>query len=214
MMVLRGMRYDVRKDPAARAELLGAAHTRAHVGRGRSREDAEALFGVVWGADVIGYVLGEAGEPQLRQLVFVWPPLSSADQKLGVHPVRRVAAAADAALVARSSVHPVSMVVLVYCHTMTSPALAACADISVAHQVFNVRSLALFPPDHMAVPRHEVLSAEEAERVKASVSYTLPALCADDAMVRCLGVPRGAVVRIHRNDGQTTPSVVHRQYRA
>ena len=53
------------------------------------------------------------------------------------------------------------------------------------------------------VPRHEILSNEERERVLEELNVVpkqLPRIRHDDPVVKQLGAQKGDIVRVHRND--------------
>ncbi len=67
--------------------------------------------------------------------------------------------------------------------------------------------------DHILVPKHEVLSKEEAEELLKALGISrenLPKMKADDPIAKEIGAKKGDIVRITREDEFTGKSVVYR----
>ncbi len=67
--------------------------------------------------------------------------------------------------------------------------------------------------DHVLVPKHEVLSEEEAEELLTALGVNredLPKIKADDPIAKEIGAKKGNIVRITREDKFTGKSVVYR----
>ncbi|CCW69158.1 unnamed protein product [Phytomonas sp. Hart1] len=81
-------------------------------------------------------------------------------------------------------------------------------------QVFDEAALGFNITRHASVPRHEVLSAEEAAAFLAERKLglsQLPRVLESDPVVQYFGIARGAIVRILRTSKETGPYVMYRQ---
>lgn len=67
--------------------------------------------------------------------------------------------------------------------------------------------------DHILVPKHEVLSEEEAKEVLETLGISkedLPKIKSDDPIAKEIGAKKGDIVRIIREDEYFGKSIVYR----
>ncbi len=67
--------------------------------------------------------------------------------------------------------------------------------------------------DHILVPKHEVLSEEEAKELLEALGVSredLPKIKADDPIAKEIGAKKGDIVRIIRDDEFTGKNVAYR----
>jgi DNA-directed RNA polymerase subunit H len=88
------------------------------------------------------------------------------------------------------------------------PLSSKCNDVlkglkTVRYQVFFDNELTFNPTRHVEVPKHELLSPEEASAILSGMKVTptqVPIIKVNDPIVRYYNWPVGGLVRIYRND--------------